>query len=247
MAEKMYHVFYEDHDLHKANSGFYIGAYTEREEAEKMGKYVWDLFVKSNYTDNIKEIREAAKPWREYKVFPDTEFTLLHCSGVITSSGLSSILVFPSKEKNFVDKYIEFRGTTQPELFPIQLYEKCIMYNFKQKRLVAQEKEIRRGKKGLEKKNLIVISRLSEDLIRERKNIIGLKRFFWKEIEVTQKFFDDIEFHNEIFISIEDGSVKNEIIGFDNYFKHDVALKVHLYDEEENIIYFDNVNNNNKY
>ena len=113
------------------------------------------------------------------------------------------------------------------------------MFNFKQKRIVAQKKAFRRNKKVVEMKNIMIISMLSKPMLEERHNIEGLERFYLKEIEVSQKFFDDIEYANEIFISVDDESIKKEIVDFDHYFEHDVDLKLHFYDEKKNILYFE--------
>lgn len=107
-----YHVFFESDE----GFGLHIGSYQDRDRAEKMGNYVWDLFDNDG-TDKTNEIIEAAKLWRKYEVFPDTEFTPMHMKGLQRTSGLSSILVFEEDDLYFVNKYISFRGTTQTELF----------------------------------------------------------------------------------------------------------------------------------
>jgi hypothetical protein len=108
----IYHVFFESDE----GFGLHIGSYQDKDRAEKMGMYVWDLF-ENDGTDNTNEINETAKLWRKYEVFSDTEFTPMHMKGLQRTSGLSSILVFESDELNFVNKYIEYRGTTQVKQF----------------------------------------------------------------------------------------------------------------------------------
>jgi len=112
MTNLKYHVFFESTE----GLGLYIGSYQDRDRAEKMGKYAWDLF-ENDGTDKTNEIIEAIKLWRKYKVFPDTEFTPMHMKGLQRTSGFSSVFVFKSDDLNFVNKYIDYRGTTQCELF----------------------------------------------------------------------------------------------------------------------------------
>ncbi len=112
MIQLLYHVFFESDE----GFGLYIGSYHDRDHAEKMGKYVWDLFDNDG-TDKTSEIIEAAKLWRKYKVFPDTNFASMFVKGMLRTSGFSTIFVFDSNHLNFVNKYIEYRGTTQVKLF----------------------------------------------------------------------------------------------------------------------------------
>lgn len=112
MTNLKYHVFFESDE----GFGLHIGSYQDKDRAEKMGMYVWDLFDNDG-TDKTLEIMQAAKMWRKYDVFPDTDFTPMHMKGVLRTSGLSSVLVFESDDLTFVNKYIEYRGTTQVKLF----------------------------------------------------------------------------------------------------------------------------------
>lgn len=113
MNNLTYNLFFESNE----GFGLYIGSYKEKDRAEKMGMYVWDLFDNDG-TDKTQEIIEAAKFWRKYNVFRDTEFTPMFGKGVLRTSGFNTTLIFETHDLDFVNKYIEYRGTTQSELFP---------------------------------------------------------------------------------------------------------------------------------
>jgi hypothetical protein len=235
MNEILYHVFFEDN---QDGVGLYIGSYKEKERAEKIGYYVWNLF-ENDGTDKSAEIIEAIKLWRKYEISEITQFTLFSVRGILRSSGLASILVFESGMPDFVEKYIEYRGTLQPELFPKEEYEDCIMYQHKEKRLLAQKKAARRGKDIQGLKNQILVNGFSEKMQKERFEITGLDRLLWKEIEVTQDFYNRVEKCDTITICMTDEAIKSEIIDFEYYFRCDVVLKARIFDEAKNIIYFD--------
>jgi hypothetical protein len=234
MSILLFHVFFEDND---SGIGFYIGTYYEREEAIKSANYIWDLFQKYNFDSDSKEIIEAAKFWISYKTYPDTEYAIFHNVVFSTSSGINTCSVFKSNDMVFINKYIEFRGANQPELFPIQPYEKCVMNKYKEKNIIARRKALRRGKKLREYKNIIVINGLCDILSKIHDISDIVKMFFKEEIEVTEVFFNDIEFTDDILIRINNTSMTKEIINFDNYFQYDIDLKAHCYDEVENVLY----------
>ena len=234
MRNFLYHVFFEDEDI----GGFFIGSYNQKEEADSIWPHVWDLFANDG-TDKTDMILEKTRIWKHYKIYSDTQFSTFTTKGIVTSSGFASALVFKSDDKNFVEKYIKYRGTIQPGLFPKEPYEDCIMYKHKEKRSIALRKDFRRGRKIQEPNNIIVINGFGEGMQNYQAEKYGLATFLWKKIEVTQEFFDKLETTDTISIKISNENIRNEIIDFDLYFAYDINLKARVFDEKENILYFD--------
>ncbi|NWJ52961.1 MAG: hypothetical protein HXX14_19075 [Bacteroidetes bacterium] len=236
----LYHVFFESID---EGVGYYIGSFKDKYIAEEKGIHVEDLiYSSSEETEKKQELRVISRSWIKYKIFPETEFTSLIVSrGVISFSGFFTFYSIESDKPDFVYKYIEHRGTTQIDLFPKQPFENCVMFQHELKRQIAQKKLIRRHRVP-ESRNIIIINvknfRLDEEDVIED----DFDRFWCQEIEVTKRFFDEMEYTDDISISINDEKIKKEIHNFDNYFRHDVVLKARCYDEVTNKLYFDLVN-----
>ena len=235
MSEIIYHVFFEDH---QEGVGLYIGSYKEKDRADKIGNYVWDLFENTGI-DKTDEIIEAVKLWRKYRIYTDTEYSRFQIHAMKITSGLSSMLVFESVDVDFVQKYTLFRGMIQPELFTREFFEHCVMYQHKEKRLLAQKKAARRGKDLTGLKNQILVNGFSEKMQKQRFGDSAVDRFIWKEIEVAQKFYDRLEKTDYVTINLNDKTIRSEICDFENYFRCDVELKARIYDEVKNILYCD--------
>ena len=238
MADMMYHLFFESRD---EGIGYYIGSCKNKDDAKKIGEWVCDFFDEFGYyVDKPQEFRKIIKSWRHYKIFPETESTLLsfYKSIVFSLSGMTNALAIKSNAPDFVKKYIEYRGTTQLELFPKQPYEYRVMFQYELKRQIAQKKLIRRHEE-LETKNFILVNVNKIRSDEEDVNFDDIKSFFRKKIEVTKNFFDEMEYTDFISIGLDNENIKNEIVEFDNYFRNDVVLKARGYDEVANILFFD--------
>jgi hypothetical protein len=111
------------------------------------------------------------------------------------------------------------------------------MFQYELKRQIAQRKLIRRHNVP-ESRNIIFINgkdfRWDEVCVSRD----DFDRFWCKEIEVTQRFFDELEYTDVISISINE-NIKNEIPNFDNYFRNVVVLKARYYDAKTNKLCFD--------
>jgi hypothetical protein len=237
MADNMwYHVFFEAID---EGDGYFLGSFKDKDLSWKSGMHVNDLiYCDKNEVDKKQELREISRSWIKYKIFPETEYTSrLAARGILSSSGFFTFYSIESDKPDFVYKYIEYRGTTQIDLFPKQPYEFCLMFQYELKRQIAQKKLIRRHKVP-ESRNIIFINGKDFRLDEVDVNEDDFDRFWCKEIEVTQRFFDELEYTDVISISINDENIKNEIPNFDNYFRNDVVLKARCYNEKTNILYF---------
>lgn len=235
MTRILYHVFYEDSD---DAVGLYIGSYETKERAEKIGNYAWKLF-QNDGTDKSREILEELRFWKKYEISELAEYTHFAVKGIRLTSGITSLLIFTSGIPEFVQKYMEYRGIIQPELFPKEAYEDCKMYQHREKRLLAQKKAERKGKILQGIKNTICVNGFSQKMKRARFEISQLDSLIWKEIEVTQDFYNRLERSDIIEIFLNDENLKREIIDFDNYFRCNVKLKARIYNEVKNILYFD--------
>jgi len=229
----LYHVFFESFD---EGIGYYIGSGKGKDSARRLGESVCILFDKfGDYEDKPQEFREIIKTWTEYNIFPETQCTLSSFikSVVFSPIGMTNALVIESNVPNFVAKYIRFRSSTQKELFPSEPNENCVMCQYKEKRQIAQYKLLRKQKVP-ETKNIIIIN-IPRLLLR----IKDFHLFKDKKIEVTQRFFDIMEYTDDILISIKDKNIRNEIVDFDNYFRNDILLRALRYDEKKNVLYLD--------
>jgi hypothetical protein len=234
MSNTAFHVFYEDHD----GLGFYVGSYSDSDEAENKARYAWKL-LENDGTDKSDEIRKIASAWRRFNINEDTEDSHLYARGLMISSGLCSALMFQSDDNDFVEKYIKFRGTMQSELFTRENYEKSVMYNYELKRSLAMKKALRKGKELPVSKNRIIISCVSYLMEKGYQNVEAIRKFSFQEIEVTDKFFSNMEFTDSISLSLEDEDLKNEILDFETWFKYDIDLTARYYDTERNILRFE--------
>ena len=232
-----YHVFFEAID---DGVGYYIGSFKDKDIARKTGMHVNDLiYCDRDETDKKQELREISRSWVIYKIFPETEYTsLLAARGILCSSGLFTLYSIESNKPDFECKYIEYRGTTQIDLFPKQPYEYCVMFQYELKRQIAQKKLIRRHRVP-ESKNIMFINGKDFRLNEVNVNKDDFNRFWCQEIEVTQIFFDEMEYTDIISISINDEIIKKGIPNFDNYFRNDVVLKARCYDAKTNVLYLD--------
>ena len=69
--------------------------------------------------------------------------------------------------------------------------------------------------------------------------IKGVKNFFGKRIEVTERFFENLETSDSISLDLNNPEIREDIVDFDQYFQYNTDLKTRIYNEKENVLYFD--------
>ena len=132
------------------------------------------------------------------------------------------------------------RGTVQQNVFPKEPFEDCVMHNYRIKRDLASNDKRRKSKKaGGQSKNFIVINGFSDCMQKYQGEIIGLKNFFGKRIEVSERLFENLETSDSISLDLLNQEIRKDIVDFEKYFQFSTDLKARCYDENDNILYFD--------